>query len=176
VTDQQTRLQQLLSATGDEYRRGLAIAHESARHNLGISRTTNVPLLAFHLLHPRNRERFTYEKHGLERLAGRQLRRIDFTERVSPTIIQTSQGGDVPSRGSIWFDEATGAVYETVVIDRDGGPARLRVTFGEDQKLGILVPQRMREVFPLSGGMGEGDARYSNYRRFTTSARIVPQS
>ena len=174
VNDQQTLLQQLLSATGDEYRRGLAIALESARHNLGVSRTTNVPLLAFHLLHPRNRERFTYEKHVLERVAGRQLRRIDFTERMSPTVIQTSQGDDVPSRGSIWFDEATGAVYETVVLDRDGGPAQLRVTFTMDNALGILVPQRMREVFPLSGAVGEGDARYSNFRRFTTSARIVP--
>jgi hypothetical protein len=175
VSDQQTRLQQLLSATGDEYRRGIAIARESARHNLGVSRTTNVPLLAFHLLHPRNRGRFTYEKHGLERVTGRQLRRIDFTERVVPTIIQTSLGGDVPSRGSIWLDEATGAVYETVVVDRDGGPARLEVTFTMDNTLGILVPQRMREVFPLSGAVGEGDARYSNFRRFTTSARIVPQ-
>ena len=86
--------------------------------------------------------------------------------------MDTRAGGvDLPSRGSVWLNEATGAVYETVVADRDGGAARLRVMFGEDKGLGILVPQRMQEVFPA----GEGDARYSNFRKFTTAARIVPQ-
>ena len=62
-----------------------------------------------------------------------------------------------------------------LVRDRDAGPAQLRVTFTMDKGLGILVPARMTEVFLLSGQTGEGDARYSNFRRFTTSARIVPQ-
>jgi hypothetical protein len=176
VTNQQTRLQALLSATGDEYRRGIAIAFESARHNLGTRRTTNVPLLAFHLLHPQNRKRFSFEKRGVERVGNRTLRRIDFNERVSPTIIRSFDGTDIVSTGSIWLDENTGAVYQTVVADRSGTrPARLQVTFTEHNQLGILVPERMRETFPLPGGTGEGDARYSNFRRFTTSARIVPR-
>ena len=50
------------------------------------------------------------------------------------------------------------------------------VSFKEDAKLGMLVPAEMREEFfvQLRHG-GTGVAKYKNYRRFQTSARIVPQ-
>ena len=38
----------------------------------------------------------------------------------------------------------------------------------------MMVPKEMIEAFFVAGGRGEGRAKYSNYRRFTTSARIVP--
>jgi hypothetical protein len=44
--------------------------------------------------------------------------------------------------------------------------------------LQILVPVEMREEFPSMGGLnsrGDGVALYSNFRRFGTGARIVPQ-
>ena len=38
-----------------------------------------------------------------------------------------------------------------------------------------MVPRTMTEVFSVPRGRGEGRATYSNFRRFGTSARIVPQ-
>ena len=166
----------LLNGTDDDRARSVAIARESARHNMGLARTTNMPLLALELVHPRNRSRFTFSKADLTRIGGHTLRRIDFVERASPTVIQTGSGFDLPSRGSVWVEESTGRVFQSEVRDRDGiSSTRLSVTFVVHDRLGMLVPDRMREVFAIGGGLGDGTARYSNFRRFSTSARIVPQ-
>ncbi len=171
-----TKLQALLNGTDDDRARGVAIARESARHNLGLARTTNMPLLALELVHPRHRARFTFSKAGVTRAGGRSLRRIDFVERASPTVIQTGNGFDLPSRGSVWIEESTGRVFQSEVRDRDIiSSTRLSVTFVVHEGLGMLVPDRMHEIFAIGSGLGDGTARYSNFRRFSTSARIVPQ-
>ena len=176
VTAQRVRLEALLTGTADDRARGVAIAKESARHNVGLPRTTNVPLLGLELVHPRHRSRFTFSVGGVERVDRRQLRRIDFIENGSPTIIQTGRGFDLPSRGNIWIEEDTGRVWRTEVRDRDiVSSTLLQVSFAEHTGLGLLVPDRMREVFAVGTGLGDGNARYSNFRRFSTSARIVPQ-
>ena len=176
VSAQRVRLEALLTGTADDRARGVAIAQESARHNLGSARTTNVPLLALELVHPSHRLRFAYSMGALERVGQRLLRRIDFVEKESPTIIRTSRGMDLPTRGNIWIEEETGRVWQTEVRDRDivSSPF-LQVTFVEHKDLGLLVPDRMREVFAVGSGLGDGNARYSNFRRFSTSARVVPQ-
>ena len=50
------------------------------------------------------------------------------------------------------------------------------VDFRTDPKLGFLVPYEMKEEF-FAGRFreGTGTARYSRYRQFKTSGRIVPQ-
>ena len=51
----------------------------------------------------------------------------------------------------------------------------VRVEFERDPKLDLLVPSEMSESFsmpPPSNGIGL--ATYKNFRRFQTSARIVP--
>jgi hypothetical protein len=50
----------------------------------------------------------------------------------------------------------------------------LRVDYMPHRELGMMVPEEMRETFWVPGGRGEGHARYSNFRQFATSARIVP--
>ena len=51
----------------------------------------------------------------------------------------------------------------------------LRVEFAHDQALGLLVSVEMREAFPWDEpAQGTGVATYRNFRRFQTSARIVP--
>ena len=130
VSTESNRLQVLLNGTDDDRARGVAIARESARHNLGLARTTNMPLLALELVHPRHRARFTFSKAGMTRSGGRSLRRIDFVERASPTVIQTGSGFDLPSRGSVWIEESTGRVFQSEVRDRDIiSSTRLSVTF-----------------------------------------------
>jgi hypothetical protein len=60
-----------------------------------------------------------------------------------------------------------------VALPHDAG---WRVEFAEHKNLGLLVPTEMRETFPVvQPAKGTGVAKYSNFRRFQTSARIVPQ-
>lgn len=55
------------------------------------------------------------------------------------------------------------------------GPTDRRAQ-AQHKALGLLVPTRMDEVFLIAGSApGKGRATYSNFRRFQTSARIVPQ-
>jgi hypothetical protein len=73
------------------------------------------------------------------------------------------------------MEQQTGRVFRAEVRDRNSwSVARLVVTFAEHPQLEMLLPERMHEVFSIGGGIGEGHARYSNFRRFTTSARIIP--
>ena len=52
----------------------------------------------------------------------------------------------------------------------------IRVEFTMNRTLQMLVPTEMREEFPVrKPGSGTSVASYSNFRRFQTSARIVPQ-
>jgi hypothetical protein len=48
------------------------------------------------------------------------------------------------------------------------------VEFAFDKGLGVMVPIEMREDFFVDLGSGRGQYTYSNFRRFQTSARIVP--
>ena len=43
-----------------------------------------------------------------------------------------------------------------------------------DKGLAIMVPLEMREEFFVDLGSGKGHYTYANFRRFQTSARIVP--
>jgi hypothetical protein len=166
------RLQNLLARGPDEQKRALDLAYASARFNLGMPRTTNMPTLPLEFLHPRHRNRLTYQLHGIERVNGRLLRRLSFEEHVRPTLIRDPDGVDILSRGSVWIEESTSRIFEAEVRPAESS---LRVSFASQPGLDILVPVRMRESFPFRTGRGAGDARYSNFRHFATTARIVPQ-
>ena len=177
-----TRLQALLAGGEAEWKRAIEIARESARFNLGSPRTTNMPTLALELVHPRHQGRFAFRIEGHDRIDGRRLARIAFDETERPTLIRSPQGYDVAARGWVWVDEPTGRLFQSEVRERAimAPTPRLfesivKVTFREDATLGLLVPARMYETFAFGSSTGQGDAHYANYRRFSTSARIVPQ-
>jgi hypothetical protein len=49
------------------------------------------------------------------------------------------------------------------------------VEFEHDRAVNLTVPTRLDEVFfAPPHGQGTGEAAYSNYRRFTTSGRVLP--
>jgi hypothetical protein len=55
------------------------------------------------------------------------------------------------------------------------GANELRVDFAHDATLDLLVPKELREELSAQGGGHlQGRATYSEFRRFTTSARIIP--
>jgi len=61
---------------------------ESARLNLGLPRTTNLPNLPLEFLHPRNRRRVAHRTDGTEKIRGLATTRLVLTETSSPTMIQ----------------------------------------------------------------------------------------
>jgi hypothetical protein len=133
------------------------------------------------LLHPRHRHRFAHRIAGTEKVRGARATMLVAEEVSSPTIIQTPEGQDLQNLVTAWID-GNGSLLRAEVRSRDPQVGVLQfentvtVEFTPNQALGLLVPSEMREVFFVSRfGEGTGTAKYSNYRRFSTSARVVPQ-
>ena len=162
--------------------RARPLLSQSAKHNLGLPRTTNLPNLPLEFLHRRNRQRFVIRADGQEAVRGITTSRLVFLERMTPTIIQNRETGtDIPAVVRAWIDPRDGrllrAEVETfAVTNARQSESTLRVEFGENKTLGLFVPIEMRETFPAGKPLrGTAVASYKNFRRFTTSARIVPQ-
>jgi len=166
----------------DDYDQARLLIAESARLNLGLPRTTNLPNLPLEFLHPRNRRRFAHRVDGTEKIRGLNTTRMVFDESSSPTMIQRPERGDMPSSVMAWVETDTERLIRAQVKTRDARigvlsfEALVWVDFKPDAKLGFLVPAEMREEF-FAGRFreGTGTARYTKYRRFQTLARIVPQ-
>jgi hypothetical protein len=194
VRDREVRLERLLTAAGARDRAGLAdaarrIVEDNARYNLGdLERTINVPTFALDLLHPRHRWRFRFRRRGEDRVEGRAVWTVDFTERERPTLVRTPQGRSRPVRGTAWIDPVDGAVLRTEMTlegdDNDGAAGRLRgatvtVSFRREPALGLLLPVEMHERYD-TGTRDElaeirAVAAYTNYRQFRATARLVPR-
>ena len=155
---------------------------ERARLNLGLPRTTNLPNLALEFLHPRNRRRFAHRIDGTEKIRSHATTRLVLNETSSPTLIQRREGGDMTSLVTAWVETDTGRLIRAQVKTRDARigvlpfDAMVWVDFKPDAKLGLLVPAEMKEEF-FAGRFreGTGTARYTKYRRFQTTGRILPQ-
>ncbi|HYE86602.1 MAG TPA: hypothetical protein VEA16_09620 [Vicinamibacterales bacterium] len=165
----------------DDYDQARLLLAQSAEHNLGFPRTTNLPNLPLEFLHPRNRHRLTHRVDAFETIRGVQTARMVFEERSTPTIIRRADGGDMKTLVSAWVEPETGRLLRAQVKSRDVRIGVLPfdnviwVDFRPDEKLGLLVPYEMKEEF-FAGRFreGMGTARYTNYRQFKTGARIVP--
>lgn len=164
--------------TVDARDRALALLLESARHNLGAPRTTNLPSLPLELLHRRNEARFVIEQSSRDRTGDCDALRLDLQETVRPTLIQRPSGGDMPSHVAAWVEVETGRLCKAEVRTRDGQhgvskfEAIVAVDFAHDPGVGLTVPKRLREVFLVPPrGAGEGEAVYSNYRRLIRTSR-----
>jgi hypothetical protein len=184
VTGTGTALAELLkNPGGDMLERAAAIVEASSKYNLGGRRTINMPTVPLEALSVRNHARYIFKVRGRSRIEGTQVRRLDFAEFDEPTLVQSADGGSLWSRGSAWVEIETGALRRTeltVGADPPGAfrrqelESRIRVDFTREAKLELLVPKELVENFWIRGGMGYGRGRYSNYRKFSTSARIIP--
>lgn len=174
VRDRDDRLARTLShpASGTM----LAILNDNARFNVGnqrIRRNINTPTLVIHFLQPRNRDRFSFTKGGEETIDGRLLWRIDFRERMRPTLVRQVNNQDQPVRGSVWADPTTGEVWHTRLTWEKGPRGAIAVSYGPVPGIDPLVPLRMSESY-TGGSMDiRGEASYSNFRQFRTEARLV---
>jgi hypothetical protein len=133
------------------------------------------------VLHPRHRNAFRFEIAGEDRVRGQRTTRLTFLETARPTLVREPNGDDLVSRGRVWADPQFGTVWRVewhyAAPSRSGWTPYLQVDFVHHEALQMMVPDRMREIFHANARQrGEGRATYSNFRRFGTSARIVPQS
>ncbi len=177
-------LADILSGGAAGYDQARALLLASAQHNLGAPRTTNLPNLPLEMLHVRNRWRYDTYIEGADPVGGHPTTIVVLDEKASPTMIQRPDGGDIVAGVRAWIEADTGRLWRAEVRLTDSRiifaerhpPVQMRVDFVAHDELGLLVPDRMTESFYVHGTtLGRGEARYSNFRRFTTGARVVPQ-
>jgi hypothetical protein len=163
--------------------RAAAIVVASSEHNLGGRRTINMPVVPLEALGAQNHPRLIFTLKGTDRIRGTRTQRLDFEEFAEPTIVHDAEGRSMWSRGSAWVEPETGRLWRAelkVSPDAPGEYRRvalessLRVEFAVDPALNLLVPVDMIEEFWIPRGRGTGRARYSNFRRFETTVRIIP--
>ena len=174
-------VQLMIEGASDDFDQARLLLADSAAHNLGAPRTINLPNLPLELLHPRHRHRFTQEVFGREKVRGTQAALLRFDEISTPTIIQQPGAGDMKTVVWAWIEPSIGRLLRAQVTARDARlgagdfVAEIRVDFKEDRNVGMLVPAEMKETFFVEHGAGTGTATYTNYRRFQTRSRVVPQ-
>jgi hypothetical protein len=179
VRGREARLEHLLLDGSDEaVEQARRIAEENTEYNLGsdlIYRTINVPMLTLDLLSPPIRDRLTVRKRGHEIVGQREVWKIDFVERAPSLLIRTPAGPDQITRGSAWLDPATGTVVKTYlnVVISPTSQAKITVDYQIDAKLGFFVPVTMHESYERFSSRIVTTAAYTNYRQFSTSARLV---
>lgn len=171
-----------LPATRDERLR--ALAAEGARFNLGpVGRTFNDPTLALMFLTSELRSRFDFAVGDPGSIGGQRVRWLQFREVTTPSLIRDERDNlEGAVRGSIAVAD-TGRVLETNLVVAIGShvEARVRVRYALQPALGMWLPASMDEDYRSDDGAGMGmtliacASRYSGYRRFETSARVLPQ-
>jgi VWFA-related protein len=196
VRDRDQRLQRLLmdpSATTLE--RANAILYESARYNLGtVYRNVNTPTLTLAFLHPKNQQRFSFERRGTRWILGREGVEVSFVEDARPTLVRDLEGAPLPAKGRFWIAPEDGVVLRSEVVFRfrvlPSTPlgvasaqtalfeSAVATEFRPEAGFDIWVPASMKELHHRVGSADdrdetgertEGTARYSNYRRFEVS-------
>jgi hypothetical protein len=165
------------------YDRAAAIVVASSEHNLGGRRTINMPVVPLEALGAQNHPRLIFTLKGTDRVRGTRTQRLDFEEFDEPTLVHDADGRSMWSRGSVWVEPATGRLWRVELKVGPDEPSQsqrpalesiVRVEFAMDRTLDMLVPIELVEEFWIPRGRGTGRARYTNFRRFETTARIIP--
>jgi hypothetical protein len=177
VSDRRGRLERLFTTpSGSSYAEAAALTAESARYNIGPGpRTVNVPLFALFFLVPANQGRFRFDALREEATATSRLAVIGFRERERPTMIRSPEGRNRPARGSFWIEQSGRVVRSRVEVESEGGwTAEMAVDFGHDAHVDAWVALSMHERHHRGDHETlDCTAVYSNYRRFSTGARII---
>ena len=169
-------LEAILAMTGDDrFERARAVAEGNARHNLGHSRTMNVPTLPLELLSRRHGQHVDIAVE--RRASGRGTAVLVVREHEPGQVIAHDAGRFNRTAVRAWIRAGDGALLraDVTVYAPTGGtdPDRIRVDFRADATLGMLVPDRLEERYWWNGE-GRGTAVYRRYRRFQTAGRVLP--
>jgi hypothetical protein len=177
VRERDARIVEILGTTRpDSLERAAAFALEGARFNLGPERTINTPTLPLQFLSRHHAGRIVARAGRVDRRNDRGT--ITFVEPNAPTIVRTPDGQDVWSRGEVTVRLSDAAIVRAIVrfrfpraLARD--ESMIEVEYADVDGIPVPVPVRMIERLAVPAGTrASGEATYSNYRRFQTSARI----
>jgi hypothetical protein len=169
-------LGELFSAAGDDlFVRAKAIADANARHNLGADRSINVPTLPLDLLDARNAAAFTVAAGATRAIRGHQVQLLTLEEVPPGRLVGFADTRFVRTAVRAWVAPASGTLVEAEIDLFPPVPLRhvrhtIRVAFAADRALEMFVPVELEEQAPGFSGR----ATYGKFRRFRTSARIVP--
>jgi hypothetical protein len=172
VRDGSERLTELLIEPTDSSRsRAAAIAKESARWNIGPSRTINHPLLVLAFLQTSYMSRFQFTLDGRDRIEGRSTTVVAFRETMLPTLIRGREDADLPASGRFWVDQLDGSILKTELLTEDARQkARIVVEFQHDDRFTLWTPREMKEDYSLrSNGTAKATAKYGRFRSFEVS-------
>lgn len=149
----------------------LAQANAIAAHSADYMFPGSDPLLVMVFLQPEYQPRFTFIRANLDQRLGPEIRRVDFEETTTPTMLRQEKDRDLPARGTIWVSERTGKVMKTELrLGSDPTTTVITTIFGRDEPLNIDVPVLLEQTYYATAGEAvKGIARYSNFRRFSVS-------
>jgi hypothetical protein len=176
VRNRDDRLRKLfLEGQKNAVEQASAIARESRRYDIGVTRNGVSPLLPITLLDPHYVGNFGFTLDGTT---------LNFKEERSPTYLSYSQNGkrgDLPAHGSFVVEPAKGTILQaTLTAEADGAPVSTTFTvhYREDPQIKLLVPVEMTERYWLPAKPKEdrleGRVSYGSFRRFqvTVSEKI----
>jgi hypothetical protein len=178
ISGRGNRLQELfvthpMSVAVEQARR---ISDEGSRYNLGrVHQNFNVPTTALRILEPDRAARIRFRLEPPTTMDGQAAAVIAFEEKKPPTLILLADGRQyIFSHGRFWVDPANGRILATELRWRLSArrdwidmTASVHVTYRQDAKVGVSVPQEMTEKYETSGELFDGHAVYTGMRRFT---------
>ena len=164
IQDRSERVRRLFLSGTQESALALGrIAAESARFNLGqMQRTTNLPTLPLLYLAPAMLPRLYLSRGGDEAVDGTMTTILEFREDASPTLAATAAGIDMPARGRVWVEPATGRIRRIELRYSAGARRVMTVWFRADPRIGVLAPARMWEWYekvPIGDELPGGDSK-----------------
>jgi hypothetical protein len=179
VRDRNDRLMKLFTepaATRAE--QAARIAHESARHNIGLTtRTVNTPVLSLLFLQANIQDRFEFKIVQRNTGTDRHDVVLEYHEDFRPTLVRGTTSDDdidLPASGRFWIHPDTGRVSRaTLVVSSDRMRTELSTTYRDDPRFGIALPVEMRETIEVDRTLVTGTATYDNFRKFEVKTETV---
>jgi hypothetical protein len=174
VADRPKRLTALLSGKGPvDIATARKLVAEGTRHDLGnLERSLNVPVFGLIFLHPQLTFQSTFAYAGEDAVGDRPAAVYRFQEVGKPALVTGPGGSNLVSAGRAWIDPASGVVLKTEhKVTANDVDATITVTFADDARLGLAVPDHMDEEYRWTSRRDilRVTARYSNYRKLDVS-------
>jgi hypothetical protein len=164
---------------------------QNARFNIGrVLRNFNEPTFSLLVVDPNHKDRFRFDRKRIDRSGSGVLVTLAFAERHSPTLIRGVARGNVFTKGELTVEAETGRVTHAFLTGKlDSVRLELTTAYAPDERLGIWVPSVFRERYEYGAASNAQrtrvadpsieyehilcEARYTNFRRFETGARII---
>lgn len=164
------RLERLAAESAIPDREWAALVEESRAIQIGAPvRGLHVAWTTLALLRADQQPRVEFKKEGDETVNGVRTWKVAFIERKTPALFRSTGNVQVPSRGLVWIDPATGRVLRTKLELGTGinlQQLRVEVDYALDDSLGVCVPMAMKERYEDErGNHVEAKSTFRRWRR-----------